>query len=506
MNSDNDYLVEFRELSKNFENTHALKDVSFGVKKGEIHGLLGENGAGKSTLVRILTGTHVRTSGEIIYEGEPYCVGSSIEAAEKGISIVFQESNLVPSVSVAENLFLGALNKFSSHGLIQWKAVYRLAKEILSLVKLDHVDPKALVSDYDLTTRKMIEFAKVLYNKPRLMIMDEITACLTQGYIDIVFNWLRKKKAEGVSVIYISHRMEELFEICDVTTVLRDGAYIKTVDPHGMTETELSSMTVGRDLEKKATHYFDQIKALPVSDEAVLSIKNLSLDGFFSDVNLDLHKGEILSIVGLDGSGAEEIVAALFGVYPKATGEVYVNGKLTTINEPKNAIDGGLGYIPKERERQGIINIFTVKQNITMPIIERLKVGLFISPEKEKNVAKKYVDLLNVKCNSVDEACNQLSGGNKQKVVISKWLATEAQIMLLNNPTRGVDVGVKADIYSIIFNLAKNGTSVLLVTGELVEAIKVSHRIITMAFGRQTGEFIQNHRTATETELITKMM
>ncbi|MDD5017617.1 MAG: sugar ABC transporter ATP-binding protein [Eubacteriales bacterium] len=506
MIDDNDYMVEFKSVSKSFGNTHALRNVSFGVKKGEIHGLLGENGAGKSTLVRILTGTHVRDKGEIIFEGKPYVATSSLDAVNKGISIVFQESNLVPCISVAENMFMGKLTHFNKGGLIKWNDVYAKTKEILSLVHLSNIDPKEPVSKFDLGVRKMIEFAKVLSDKPRLMIMDEITACLTQTYIDIVFDWLRKKKAEGVSVIYISHRVEELFEICDVTTVLRDGEYVTTVDPHGMTETQLSSLTVGRDLEKSFSHYFDRIQASPVGDEEVLSVDGLTMNGVFEDVHLTLHKGEVLSIVGLDGSGSEEVVSSLFGANKDVTGTISVNGEIKEITSPKAAIDSGIGYVPKERERQGIVNIFSINANVTLPILDRLKNGILLNNKKEKGVAQKYVDLLQVKCESIDEQCSQLSGGNKQKVVLGKWLATEAGVMLLNNPTRGVDVGVKSDIYEIIFDLAKSGVSVLLVTGELLEAIKVSHRIITMAFGKVTGEFIQNEKPITEHQLITKMM
>lgn len=502
-----DYVVEFKSISKNFENTQALKKVSFGVKKGEVHGLLGENGAGKSTLVRILTGTHVRSNGEILLEGKPYTATSSLDAASKGVSIVFQESNLVPSVSVAENIFMGTLSNFSVHGIIRWEKVYQRAKEILSLVGLEeHVDPKAPVAEYDFAVRKMIEFAKQLSNDSKIMILDEITACLTQGYIDIAFDWIRKKKAEGVSIIYISHRMEELFEICDMTTVLRDGEYITTVNPHDMTEVELSSLTVGRQLEKNAMYYFNRIQQLPIGEAAVLSIKDLSLEGKFRNVCFDLRKGEILSIVGLDGSGAEEVMASLFGVFSAVEGEIFIRGTKKAIRDCKQAINSGLGYVPKEREKQGIVNIFSVKENISMPIMDRLKTGLLLDRKKEDSIAGEYVDMLNVKCRSVDDICSQLSGGNKQKVVLAKWLATQAKIMLLNNPTRGVDVGVKSDIYKIIFKLVERGTSVLLVTGELMEAIKLSHRIITMAYGEKTGEFLQNERPITETELISKMM
>ena len=502
----NDYLVEFKSVSKSFGNTHALKKVSFGVKKGEIHGLLGENGAGKSTLVRILTGTHVRDKGEIIFRGKPYVASSSLDAVGKGVAIVFQESNLVPCISVAENMFMGKLDRFNKNGLIRWKDVYDKTKEILSLVHLDNVDPKALVSKYDLGVRKMIEFAKVLSDEPEVMVMDEITACLTQSNIDIVFDWLRKKKAEGVSVIYISHRMEELFEICDVTTVLRDGEYVTTVDPHGMTETELSSLTVGRDLEKSFSHYFDRIKASPIGNEEVLSVEGLTLDGVFENVELTLHKGEVVSIVGLDGSGSEEVASSIFGVDSNVKGSIKIKGEIRDINSPKAAIDNGIGYVPKEREKQGIVNIFSINANVTMPILDRLKKGMLLNKKREKDVSEKYVELLNIKCESIDMLCNQLSGGNKQKVVLGKWLATDADVMLLNNPTRGVDVGVKADIYEIIFNLAREGVAILLVTGELMEAIKVSHKIITMAYGKVTGEFVQKEEPLSEQALITKMM
>jgi ribose transport system ATP-binding protein len=502
----NDYLVEFKSVTKSFGNTHALKDVSFGVKKGEIHGLLGENGAGKSTLVRILTGTHVRDNGEIIFEGKPYVATSSLDAVNKGVAIVFQESNLVPCISVAENMFMGKLDHYKKNGLINWSDVHAKTKEILALVKLVDVDPKAPVSNYDLGVRKMIEFAKVLSDNPRLMVMDEITACLTQSSIDIVFDWLRKKKAEGVSVIYISHRVEELFEICDVTTVLRDGEYMTTVDPHGMTETQLSSLTVGRDLEKSFSHYFDRVKAIPVSEEEILAVEGLTLNGVFENVNLALHKGEVLSIVGLDGSGSEEVVSSLFGANESVKGKIKINGEFKNINSPKAAINCGIGYVPKEREKQGIVNIFSINTNITLPILDRLKKGILLYSRHEKHVTQKYVDLLQVKCEDIDVQCSQLSGGNKQKVVLGKWLATDASVMLLNNPTRGVDVGVKSDIYEIIFNLARSGVAVLMVTGELLEAIKVSHRIITMAYGKVTGQFVQNERPISEHELITKMM
>lgn len=428
-----------------------------------------------------------------------------MDAIEKGVAMVFQESNLVQCISVAENIFLGKLNEFSIGGIISWERLYKQTSKILKKVKID-INPKTLVFDLDIGRRKMIEFARVLYYCPKLMILDEITACLTKSQIITLFEWIKKKKEEGTSIIYISHRIGELFEIADRVTILRDGRVITTLNHKGLTIDELSSLTVGRDIEASYHLYSAQKEKIVIKDKEMLSVENLNKQNSYKNISFKIKKGEILGLAGLDGSGAEEVVESIFGVTNYDSGVIKIKGKNVIINNTKDAIKYNLAYIPKEREAQGLINIFSVKRNITLAIMKKLINKIFLSKRKENDVSEEYKEKLQIKCTSIETLCNQLSGGNKQKVVLAKWLASDVDILLLNNPTRGVDVGVKADIYSLIFQLAQEGIAMLLVSSELTEIIRLSHRIITMKYGKVTGIFLQEETMVSEEKLMSKMM
>lgn len=505
MMTEKNALVEIREVSKRFVNTQALDKVSFDVRPGEVHGLIGENGAGKSTLARILAGSQTKDSGQILFEGDPLGVLSVFDSVRKGICMVFQESNLIPSISVAENLFLGGLDRFKKLGVINWKLVNQIATQQLQEVHLT-LNPRVVVSELDFGVRKLIEFARAVYLKPRLLILDEISACLSQEQVNIVFDWIRRAVREGKSVIYISHRMEEVFEVCNRATILKDGKLVETVNPIGMSVDQLSSMTVGRNIVTSYHLYGEQKARIHVGSEVLLEAERLSKAGDYRNVSFQAHQGEIVGFAGLDGSGTEEVLKTLFGVYSPDQGQIRISGKQVRITGIPSAKRIGLGYVPKEREREGLINLFSIRHNVTLAILNILTRWIFLNIRRELAIAREFREKLDIRSKAVDDICNSLSGGNKQKVVIAKWLAANSRILLLNNPTRGVDVGVKAEIYKLIFELASNGVTVLLVSGELPEIIRLSHKVITMAHGEITGEFSQNETMLEEEQLIKTMV
>lgn len=471
-------MLVFKNISKIFPGVKALDNVNLKVKKGEIHGLIGENGAGKSTLMKILSGAYTRDTGEIYLEGEPEEIGSPKRAEELGISIIYQEFNLVPSLSVAENIFLGKLPK--KNKLVDWGVIKGLAEKALVEVGIT-IDPDTAIEELSVAEQQMVEIAKAISLDCKILVMDEPTSALTGEETQKLFKVMKRLKKQGIAIIFISHRLEEMFEITDRISVLRDGQYIGTEDKGGITEDKLISMMVGRSLSQKfpAKEY--------QAGKKIFSVEGLTNEKI-KDVSFSLKEGEILGIAGLVGSGRTETVRAIFGADQLESGKIYINDKEIKITSPKSAIKAGIGLVPEDRKSQGLVLKLSVKENILMAALKKALKGFFLSPEKEAMIGRKYVKDLKIKTPGTDSLVNNLSGGNQQKVVLSKWLNCDPDIIIMDEPTRGIDVNSKMEIYNIIVELVKRGKGIIIVSSELPEILGISDRIIVMHEGEVKGE------------------
>ncbi|WP_407929659.1 sugar ABC transporter ATP-binding protein [Iocasia frigidifontis] len=469
-----------RNINKSFYGVQALKNVNLNVHKGEVHILIGENGAGKSTLMKILSGAYQKDTGEIIFAGEKLDILSPLDAQEKGISIIYQEFNLIPGLSVAENIYLGreALN----NGLIDWDTLYNNTQNILNKLKAD-INPKTLVKKLSVAEQQFVEIAKALSFGAKLLIMDEPSATLTPRELKRLFAVIRDLKAQGVSIIYISHHLDELFEIGDSVTVLRDGQWIVSDDINKMNKNKIIKLMVGREL----TDSYPPRNVTP--GEVVLEVKNLSRKGVVDDISFELRKGEILGIAGLVGSGRTELVRLLYGADPKDSGEIILNGNKININSPRDSISTGIGLLPEDRKQQGLVLEQSVKNNITLANLSRLVDKMLINSNQEMREVNNYIDELGIKTPSSTILTQNLSGGNQQKVVLAKWLFTDSDILIFDEPTRGIDVGAKYEIYLLMNQLTEQGKSIIMISSELPEIIGISDRVIVLHQGRITGEY-----------------
>ncbi|QTL98178.1 ATP-binding cassette domain-containing protein [Iocasia frigidifontis] len=473
-------ILEMRNINKSFYGVQALKNVNLNVHKGEVHILIGENGAGKSTLMKILSGAYQKDTGEIIFAGEKLDILSPLDAQEKGISIIYQEFNLIPGLSVAENIYLGreALN----NGLIDWDTLYNNTQNILNKLKAD-INPKTLVKKLSVAEQQFVEIAKALSFGAKLLIMDEPSATLTPRELKRLFAVIRDLKAQGVSIIYISHHLDELFEIGDSVTVLRDGQWIVSDDINKMNKNKIIKLMVGREL----TDSYPPRNVTP--GEVVLEVKNLSRKGVVDDISFELRKGEILGIAGLVGSGRTELVRLLYGADPKDSGEIILNGNKININSPRDSISTGIGLLPEDRKQQGLVLEQSVKNNITLANLSRLVDKMLINSNQEMREVNNYIDELGIKTPSSTILTQNLSGGNQQKVVLAKWLFTDSDILIFDEPTRGIDVGAKYEIYLLMNQLTEQGKSIIMISSELPEIIGISDRVIVLHQGRITGEY-----------------
>ncbi|MDR2792196.1 MAG: sugar ABC transporter ATP-binding protein [Treponema sp.] len=475
---DSGLLVRAEEVSKSFSGVSALNKVHFDLRPGEVHALLGENGAGKSTLMKIISGVYVRDAGELYINGKPVGDLTPLSAQRLGIGIIHQELNLCSHLSVAENIYLN--REIAAFGITDRKRQNGKAKKYLDALELD-VDPDTPVRELPVSKQQMVEICKTLSMSAKIIIMDEPTSALTDKEIDDLFNVVRMLKAEGCGIIYISHRLEELSRIVDRVTILRDGQYIKTLNFADTNLEEIIACMVGRNLSEK----FPKI-TVP-RGEKVLEVKNLSSPHGVKDVSFELYQGEIVAFAGLMGAGRSETARAIVGADDASAGEVFLEGRKITIKNIRNAIKEGIYYIPEDRKKDGLCIKMTLSENITLPSLELISSLGVISSGKEMEKAVKMKDTLRIKTPGIGQYVANLSGGNQQKVVVGKWLMRDAKVVIFDEPTRGIDVASKIEIYTIINELKKQGIGVMFVSSELPEVLGMSDRILVMCNGRITA-------------------
>lgn len=476
----NDVILKLENVVKIFPGVRALDGAHLEIKKGEIHALCGENGAGKSTLMKIISGAYDITSGKMYLEGKEVKFSSTREAQNAGITMIYQEFNLIPYLSVAENLFLDRQPK-NKFGLIDWRKLNNDAEKLLRKVGLK-IDPKTIVQDISVAECQMVEIAKSLSLNSNIIIMDEPTATLLDEEIKCLFGIIRKLKEDGISIIYISHRMEELFTLSDSITVFRDGKYIKTVKTCDTNYDEIVKLMVG-----KSIFNLYPVKD-PVKDEITLEVKDANLGIHFSEVSFKLHKGEILGMTGLMGAGVIHLSKSLFGCYDNFHGEVIIDDKKANISSPLQAMHSGISLVPNDRKNEGLVLIRSVRENITACSLNKIIKNGVINYKREKEIVNSKIKQLNIKTSSIEQLVGNLSGGNQQKIVFAKMLETSPKILILAEPTRGVDVGAKAEIYQIMNELTQKGISIILVSTDLQELIGMSDRIIVMREGKIVKE------------------
>ena len=480
-------IIEMKNISKSFNKTRVLNRVDFNLKKGEVHALVGGNGAGKSTLMKILTGVYDKSEGEVFVEGSKVEIDNPNDAENYGISIIFQELSLVPTLSIAENIFLNSEPKNTKTKLINNKKMIEETKKLLDNLNLE-IDPRTRISDLGVGYAQMIEIAKAVSKEAKILIMDEPTAALSENETKLLFDFIEKLKEKNVSIIYISHRMEEIFKVTDRITVLRNGVKINTSNTNEITMDELIEEIVGKNLEEKFE--WKPRKNKFKKEKPLLEVKNLSSKkDNLNKVDFKLYKGEILGIAGLMGSGRSELVETIFGLDEKETGEIILNGKSVNIKSAEDAMDKGIALLPEDRREEGLILDHNVKENLLLTIFENIKNNIFINEDKGKEITNKYIDKLNIVTDSIYKKVSLLSGGNQQKVVLAKWLATNPNIYLLDEPTIGVDIGAKTEIMEIIREIADSGKAVLVISSELRELMAVSDRILIMHKGEIVDDF-----------------
>jgi ribose transport system ATP-binding protein len=484
---DQSYVVEMKGIRKEFPGVVALDNVGFNLRKGEVHALVGENGAGKSTLIKILAGAHQADHGDVYVNGQKVNILSPRHAQELGISVIYQEFNLIPYLSVAENIFLGR-ESMSGRYFINNRDNRARAREVLDRLELD-VDVDETVAELGVAQRQMVEVAKALSMQANIIVMDEPTSALGNREIEQLFKTIEKMKAQGISVIYISHRLEELWQIADRVTVLRDGQYIATTDIDKLDKEQLIKQMVGRDL----TEQFPE-RNVRIGEE-MLRVENLSKAGVLKDVSFRVRRGEVVGFAGLVGSGRTELMRCLFGADRFDTGKIYLNNQEVQIKSPRDAIGHGIGFITEDRQGQGLMLVRPVKENITITALDQVIKKLFIDYEEETNVAGDMVERLRIRTPGLEQEVRYLSGGNQQKVVIAKWLLEKARILIFDEPTRGIDVGAKKEVYSLINELVGQGVGVIMVSSELPEVLGMSDRIYVMSAGRITGELSAQEAT-----------
>lgn len=482
-------ILSIENINKTFPGVKALTDVTLALERGEVRGLVGENGAGKSTLMKILTGVLPKDSGEVRIDGEPVHITSPLHAQQLGLSIIFQEFNLVDSLSISENIFAGRqpVNRF---GTILWKDINAAAEKLLRRVGLE-LNPKTLVGRLSVAQKQMVEIAKALSFESKIIIMDEPSATLTSKELENLFAIIDNLKKEQITVIYISHRLDEIFRLCDNVTVIRDGCVVETRPVTGITKDEIISLMVGRDMENEYPKRADA----PTRD-VLLEVKGLTRQGVFSDISFQLHKGEILGIAGLVGSGRTEIMRCIFGADKLTSGEIYIEGEKKQIRSPEEAIGNGIALLTEDRKQQGLVLPATITANTTLAALLKVSKGGFMDAKKEKRVAEEYIEALEIKTPGAAQVALNLSGGNQQKVVIAKWLFTDAKILILDEPTRGIDVGAKYEIYQLIHRFVQEGKGVIMISSEMPEVINMSDRLLVVHEGRLKGELSGEEKTA----------
>ncbi|MDD2959762.1 MAG: sugar ABC transporter ATP-binding protein [Lachnospiraceae bacterium] len=474
-------ILELKKINKSFPGVKALSDVDLELRKGEVLALVGENGAGKSTLMKILSGAYKKDSGSIIFDGQEVDIQSPIHSEELGIAIIYQELNLIQRVSVAENIYLGRYPK--KNGIVQWQKMYSDSEKLIRELGLD-INVKSMLRELSLAQQQLVEIVKAVSTNAKVVIMDEPTSSLSQSETEILFGIIKKLRSKGTSIIFITHRLDEIYEVCDRMSILRDGCYIGSREVKDISKNEMIEMMIGR----KLTNQY------PVRDtqigEVVFEVRHLADgDNKVKDVSFQAHAGEVLGFAGLVGAGRTETMRLIFGADKKTSGEILIHGKQTVINNPRDAIKNGIGFVTENRKEEGLFLRSSVKVNTVMVSLKKiLKKGLYFDFKKEKEYAEEYVKLLQVATPSVNQRVMFLSGGNQQKVVLAKWLLSDSDIIIFDEPTRGIDVGAKCEIYEIINQLVANGKVVIVVSSDMEEVMGVCDRIIVMHEGVISGE------------------
>ena len=474
-------ILELKNIDKSFPGVHALNNVSFDVRTGEVHALMGENGAGKSTLMKVLTGIYSKDSGTILYEGKEVEFHNAREAQDAGVVIVHQELNMMGHLTVAQNIFVGR-EPMKGFRINDQKMIDD-SRALFKRLNID-IDPTETMSKLTVGKQQMCEIAKAISRDAKVIVFDEPSSALTDTEIAELFKIIRDLRAQGLGIVYISHRMDEIKKITDRVTVMRDGCYVGTLITENCTKDDIINMMVGRVIyeEPKAK------STVPEGAPVVLKVEHLNAGRMVQDVSFELHKGEILGFAGLMGAGRTETARAIFGADPKESGDIYVNGTKVEIKSPEDAVNHSIGYLSEDRKRYGIVVQKTITENSTMATLEKYMNGVFIDKKGEKKVAEEYVDKLNIKTPSAEKLVVDLSGGNQQKVVIAKWLVRDCDILIFDEPTRGIDVGAKSEIYKLMNKLAAEGKSIIMISSELQEILRMSDRVLVMCEGKKTGE------------------
>lgn len=493
--------LEVKNLCKSFGITKAVQNVSFHINKGEVHALIGENGSGKSTLTNMLTGIYSIDSGEFILDGEPIAPKNQVEANDKGISIIVQELGTLSGLTVAENIFLGHEQQFVKFGIKNTNLMNRRAGELLKSYGFSRIKPGDMIDNYNFEDRKLVEIVKATYFNPKIVVIDETTTALSQEGREELYKQMDKIRESGNTVIFISHDLPEVLERSDTITILRDGVYIDTVKSRDVTEDDLKRLMVGREV---TGDYYRSDYGEKLSDEVVLSVKNLTVPGQLRNVSFELHKGEILGFGGLSESGMHEIGKAVFGASFDREGEVVLSDG-TEINDIPTAIKHSIAYTSKDRDNESVVMNQSIGDNICLPSLDELSRGGVLRDKTLQSFAKTYAEKMSVKMVNVDQFVSELSGGNKQKVVLARWIGKDSDIVVLDSPTRGIDIKVKQDIYQLMNEMRKNGKSIIMISEELMELIGMCDRMIIMKNGCISGE-LERAKEMDENSLITMMV
>ncbi len=479
-------ILTLKNVTKQYPGVTALDHMNLEIYPGEVHALMGENGAGKSTLIKVISGAIKPNGGSIVYEDVTYDSMTPALSKKLGIGVIYQEFNLVPDLSVAENIFLG--QKLTNGHTINRKRMNQKAEELMESFGID-IDVTQEVKSLTVAYQQLVEITKTISADVKVLIMDEPSAPLTNREIDAMFGIVRKLKANGVAIIYISHRMEEIFALADRITVMRDGKYVGTEMAADMDQTSLIRMMVGRTLDEQFPTVEKEI------GEVVLEVKNLSTDALLKNISFSVRKGEILGLAGLVGAGRTETARAIFGADAKTSGEIYIHGRKRDIRKPRQAIKEGIAYIPEDRKKHGALLGMSIRENISFICIKDIAKAGFVDKSKDKSLSEKYIQELSIKTPSMEQLTKNLSGGNQQKVVLAKSLAGNSDIILFDEPTRGIDVGAKKEIYVLMNELARQGMAIIMISSEMEELLGMSDRILVMHEGELTGELSKEEAT-----------
>ena len=483
------YILEFKGISKHFPGVVALRDVSFGIRKGTTHVIVGENGAGKSTLLKVINGLYKADTGEVLLDGKPLNAGGPVDALKAGISMIYQELNIVPEMTVLENMYLGR-EIMTRAGLMDHKAMAAKAREFLDQQGLGHYDITRKMKSLSVAEAQMIEIVKAISVDAKVILMDEPTSSLTESEVNYLFAKIAELKKQGISIIFISHKMDEIFRVADYITVLRDGQHIRTMAAPETDIPRIIEMMVGRKMNEVYPPKHSQI------GEEVFRLERYTQYGVFDDVSFSLRRGEILGFAGLVGAGRTEIARAIMGMDPHESGEMYIFGQKAHIRDVNDAIAAGLSMVPEDRRRQGLVLIHSVTENISLVAHRHVFHSEWVHYKGLRQIVDRMVKLMSIKAPSVQTKVETLSGGNQQKVVLGKWLAIEPKILLLDEPTRGIDVGTKYEIYKLMHQMCAQGVSIMLFDSDLEELLGMSDRILVVNKGRICGEFDRANATA----------